>query len=152
MYRGVYNCYILLLKPNLKEILMYQEIIETPKPRGKVAKALWKDIANVSRSGNAIARLVHGKANRRWSDQLDGELLSAYKALSASYRLGTPKERKSILQVVAIKTQRSPDAVKIRLGSLGVDLSRKKEVTTADMDKFIKQGVATHLQPQTFSA
>lgn len=128
---------------------MYQEILENDKPRGKVTKALWKDIRNVSRSGNAIARLVHTKHARRWTEALDAELLTAFEnanALATSgFRLGTPKERKNILQAIALKTSRSPAAVKIRLGALGVDLSRKKEVAPADIKKFISAGVAKHI-------
>ena len=128
---------------------MYQTILETDKPRGKVTKALWKDIRNVSRSGNAIARLVHGSASRRWSDALDAELLAAFEAANAlapsGYRLGSTTERTKAIQSIAIKTKRSPAAVKIRLKALGVDLSRKKEVAPADIQKFIDSGVARHV-------
>lgn len=128
---------------------MYQTILETDKPRGKVTKALWKDIRNVSRSGNAIARLVHNQANRRWTKALDAELLAAFEAADSlapsGYRLGSAKERTNVIQAVAIKTKRSPAAVKIRLKALGVDLSRKKEVAPADIQRFITAGVARHI-------
>lgn len=127
---------------------MYKDILETDKPRGKVTKALWKDIRNVSRSGNAIARLVHTKHARRWSEALDAELIEAFAhadALATSgYRLGTQKDRKNILQAVALKTSRSPAAVQIRLTALGIDLSRKKEVAPADIKKFITSNVKKH--------
>lgn len=128
---------------------MYQTILEEDSPKGKVAKQLWKDVRNVSRSGNAIARIVHESHGRRWSDDSDLALLDAFKAADAGapngYRLGTTKERTAIIQNVAIKTKRSPAAIKIRLGILGVDLSRiKAEVKQEDVKRVISAAVSRY--------
>lgn len=124
---------------------IYEQVLTEPKPRKKVAVAFWNDARNVSKSSNAIARLLHSESSRRWTESADTELVEAFEAaekLSTSgYQLGTRKDREKILQAVAIKTNRSPRACQIRLGALGVDLTRKKVVPAKDVRKFITAGI-----------
>lgn len=123
----------------------YQTVLETEKPRKKVATGLWSDIRNVADSSNAIARTVHARSSRRWTEAEETTLKEAFEAAvrlsPAGYRLGSNKERKAIIRQVAIKTQRSPKAVQIRLGALGVDLTRNKAVPAKDVRAFIQSSL-----------
>lgn len=108
----------------------YQTILETEKPRGKVAKALWKDVRNTSWSGQAIARNVHGRFGRRWTLQEDTMLTEAFdacqKAVGHSYSLANKSQRKEVIQALAVKMKRSPASLLIRLRDLGLGESLKR--------------------------
>lgn len=128
---------------------MYKTLLDTDKPKKKVLTGLWKDLQTTSDRATAVARTVHSRAFTRWTEAEDTRLKEIFEEVSEAsqqgYRLGTNKERLDIIRSVAVKTSRSPAAVKIRLKALGTDLSRKKEVHKTDIQKLIQAAIARNV-------
>lgn len=112
---------------------MFQTVLEEDRLPKRTLNALWTDVRNVSKSGNAIARIVHPRHSRQWSEAEEELLARSFQQandLSTSgYVMGTKKDRNSIINAVALKLQRSPAAVKIRMKDLGI-LPRIRSVRT----------------------
>lgn len=130
---------------------MYLQILENDRPRSPVARQLWNDLRNVSRSSHAISRLVHSRSNRRWSAAEDTAVVEAFNAAAAlapsgAYSLCNLDERKMIIRNVALKVNRSPEAVKIRLTALGTDLKLRKVPTQSELQDLVQSQIRSHFQ------
>ena len=79
-------------------------------------------IENVD-SAHAIARVVHGRSNTRWSAADEKLLLSGFaeavKEAGRDFEFLNRKQRKVVLQQTASGVKRSTIATKIRLKALG---------------------------------
>lgn len=83
----------------------------------KVAVQLYKDVNAVKRSCQAIARVVHQKSYRRWTNSDELYILSEFKKQRRAYIASSNKDE--ILSLIALGVKRSPCAVRARLSKLG---------------------------------